>query len=230
MPPSGSVSTRMSVIRVGIVEDQAPLRKRVAEHFAFMADLQLTVSAGSGEQFLDRLEAADPAKRPHVVLMDIELPGWSGIETTRRLKAAHPDIQVLIFTIFEDDERIFDSIRAGASGYLLKDEPADAIAQALRELHAGGAPMSAVVARQVLALMRRGTAPEPTRPDDSGLTDRELDILNQLAAGKSNQDIGTALFLSPLTVKTHIANIYRKLHVSSRAEATRAALERRLVR
>ena len=134
-----------------------------------------------------------------------------------------------MFTIFEDDDRIFDAIQAGASGYLLKDEPIDTVVAAIRDMHAGGAPMSAPIAKKVLGLMRLAVPANPRDPAESDLTDREAQILKELATGKTTAAIGEALFLSPLTVKTHIKNIYRKLHVSSRAEATRLAMKRNLV-
>jgi DNA-binding NarL/FixJ family response regulator len=126
-------------------------------------------------------------------------------------------------------DRIFDAIQAGASGYLLKDEPIDTVVAAIRDMHAGGAPMSAPIAKKVLGLMRLAVPANPRDPAESDLTDREAQILKELATGKTTAAIGEALFLSPLTVKTHIKNIYRKLHVSSRAEATRLAMKRNLV-
>lgn len=221
---------------VGIAEDQSMLRKRLIEHFRYFDHLEVTVAAASGNELLDRLEAMPEERRPHVVLMDIEMPGYSGIETTALVRERFAGIDVLMFTVFEDDDRIFEAIQAGASGYLLKDEPADVIVDALRELRSGGAPMSALIARKMLGLMRRATMAEvevaelphaPGSPFD--LSDREIEILQQLVLGKTNAEIGRDLYLSPFTVKTHIKNIYRKMHVGSRAEAATLAFRNNLV-
>lgn len=218
-------------ILIGIVEDQAIFRKRLIEHLALFSDMDVAVAAETGEAFLRRLEQSPP-RLPHVVLMDIELPGMSGIETTCLLTERHADVDVLMFTVFEDDERIFDSIQAGAAGYLLKDEPIDVIVEAVRELRRGGAPMSASVARRTLEMMRSGS---PVRKNGDAqrtpfnLTDREIEILQLLVSGKTTAAIGDALFVSPWTVKTHIRNIYKKMYVSSRAEATRLAIKRNLL-
>jgi DNA-binding NarL/FixJ family response regulator len=216
-------------IRIGIVEDQTPLLKRLLDHLRYYPDVDVCLTAQSGKAFLERLEGCHPERMPEIVLMDIELPGISGIETTYIVKERHPDLDVLMFTIFEDDERIFDAIQAGASGYLLKDEPIDTVVASIRDMHAGGAPMSASIAKKVLAMMRQAAPAKPRDPAESDLTDREAQILKELATGKTTAAIGDVFFLSPLTVKTHIKNIYKKLHVSSRAEATRVALKRNLV-
>ena len=221
-----------ATILIGIVEDQAIFRKRLIEHLALFSDLDVAVAAETGEAFLARLEQSSPPPLPHVVLMDIELPGMSGIETTCLLTERHPDVNVLMFTVFEDDERIFDSIQAGAAGYLLKDEPIDVIVEAVRELKRGGAPMSASVARRTLEMMRSGLPIRRsggTQRTPFNLTDREIEILQLLVSGKTTAAIGDALFVSPWTVKTHIRNIYKKMYVSSRAEATRLAIKRNML-
>lgn len=218
-----------NAIRIGIVEDQTKLLKRLLDHLRYFPDIDVVATAQSGAAFIDRLAQMPAAQRPQIVLMDIELPGISGIETTHIVTERFPDVDVLMFTIFEDDDRIFDAIQAGASGYLLKDEPIDTVVAAIRDMQAGGAPMSTVIAKKVLALMRQAAPAKPRDPAESDLTDREAQILKELATGKTTAAIGEALFLSPLTVKSHIKNIYRKLHVSSRAEATRVAMKRHLV-
>jgi DNA-binding NarL/FixJ family response regulator len=218
-----------NAIRIGIVEDQTKLLKRLLDHLRFFPDIDVVATAQSGASFIERLALMSAAQRPQIVLMDIELPGISGIETTHIVNERFPEVDVLMFTIFEDDDRIFDAIQAGASGYLLKDEPIDTVVAAIRDMKAGAAPMSTVIAKKVLALMRHSAPVKPRDPAESDLTDREAQILKELATGKTTAAIGEALFLSPLTVKTHIKNIYRKLHVSSRAEATRVAMKRHLV-
>lgn len=219
-------------ITIGIVEDHTQLRKRIIEHFRFFDDLDVTISAGSGEEFLQRLHQLPSARVPRVMLMDIELPGMDGITTTFELKKQHPNTDVIMFTVFEDEERIFDSVKAGASGYLLKDETPDRLAQALRELSKGGAPMSAGIAAKVLALVRQTSRPESTETIEKPayeLSERECEILRLLVNGKRNAEIANELFLSPWTIKTHIKNIYRKMHAHSRADVTRKAIERNLI-
>lgn len=219
-------------INIGIVEDNSTLRKRLVEHLGFYEDLNVSISAGSSEAFLQRLDALAASAIPDVILMDIELPGLSGIETTSLVKIRYEETAILMFTVFEDDERIFASIKAGASGYLLKDEPVEVIVNALRELNKGGAPMSQVIARKLLKMVRddRSRAPDDENiltPFD--LSTREVEILQYLVDGMTNAEIGEALFLSPWTIKTHIKNIYRKMHVSTRAEVTRLAIRQNLV-
>lgn len=222
-------------LKIGIAEDHSALRKRLIEHFRFFDDADVTLAAGSGDLFLERLALQPADKIPDVVLMDIEMPGMSGIDATYFIKERHPEIDVLMFTVFEDDERIFDAIQAGASGYLLKDEPADVIYEALKGLKNGGAPMSASVARKMLGIMRRlSVSPDavkqaPSTETPFALSEREVEILQYLVEGKTNSEIGKELFLSPFTIKTHIKNIYKKMHVHNRAEVTKLALKRNLV-
>jgi DNA-binding NarL/FixJ family response regulator len=220
---------------IGIAEDQSMLRKRLIEHFRYYDHIDVTLAASSGNELLERLDRMPPDRRPHVILMDIEMPGYSGIEATALVKQRYSDIDILMFTVFEDDERIFEAIKAGASGYLLKDEPADGIVEALRELRSGGAPMSALIARKMLGLMRKASMPSAdpvtAEPQENlfELSDREIEIVQQLVLGKTNAEIGRDLFLSPFTIKTHVKNIYRKMHVSSRAEAASLAFRNNLV-
>lgn len=220
-------------VRVALVEDHPAFRQRLTERLRFFADVELVLTADSGDAFLERIEALRPDARPEVVIMDIEMPGLTGIETTRRLKAAHPEIDVLMFTVFEHDDSIFDSIQAGASGYLLKDSSADQIVGAVLELAGGGAPMSPGVARRVLAQARAATAPVPRQAEAEAetfdLTERERDVLQRLVEADTEDAIADRLFISPHTVRTHIKNIYKKLHVHSRASVVRVAIENRLL-
>lgn len=219
--------------RVALVEDNHTLRRRFIERFRFFPDVELVLSAGSGEAFLSSLQQLPPAEHPQVVLMDIELPGISGIETTARLRAAHPEIEVMMLTVFEDEDRIFTSIQAGASGYLLKDASTDALVGAVLELLQGGAPMSPAVARKMLGYVRAGDQAAPVPPDERPrfeLTEREREILEQLVEDETEPLIADKLHISPHTVRTHIKNIYKKLHVHSRASAVRVALEQQLLR
>ena len=226
---------RMSV-RVALVEDNATLRRRFVERFRFFEDIELVLASESGEAFLQALDALLAERRPQVVLMDIELPGISGIETTKRLKKEHGEIDVMMLTVFEHEDKIFASIQAGASGYLLKDASTDKIVGAVLELVRGGAPMSPAVARKMLAFVR---AAEKTAQDDAApradrdafdLSERELELLEHLVQDEPESIIADRLHISPHTVRTHIKNIYKKLHVHSRASAVRVTLEQQLLR
>jgi len=195
----------------------------------------VTLSAGSGDAFLSRMNQISENNYPEIILMDIELPGISGIETTCLIKEMYDQIEILMFTVFEDNDNIFSSIKAGASGYLLKDTPVSDIVIAIRELKSGGAPISPAVAKKILQMVNLSdVTPSKSINDHNGpipfnLTNRELEILKNVVKGKTNSEIGTILFLSPWTIKTHIKNIYKKMHVSSRAEVTHLAIKRNLV-
>lgn len=225
----------MNFIKVACVEDNSSLRKRFEEQFEFFNDIKLVGTYASGETAVSGLQKLPPSHLPDIVLMDIELPGMSGIETTIALKELFPDAEIMMFTVFEDEGKIFQAIQAGAAGYLLKDDPIESVADAVRELYAGGAPMSQSIARTVLTFLR-GKAndnakaqPPAAGPVEFDLSERELELLQGLVQGETYQTLAKKLFISPHTVKTHIKNIYKKLHVHSRALAVRVALDRGLV-
>jgi DNA-binding NarL/FixJ family response regulator len=215
------------MICVAIAEDHAPTRERMALFLERSGRAQVVLTAPDGEALLRGVAALPHDRRPDVAVVDVEMPGPDGIETTARLRAAFPATQVLIFTVFEDDERLFAAIAAGAGGYLLKDQPLPDVLDALEELHAGGAPVSPPLARRLLEHLRR---PVPPSAERFSLTDREVEVLNAVVEGLTNVEIAARLFVSPTTVKTHVRHIYEKLHVSSRAGATQAALRHGLVR
>ncbi|GAB5517974.1 MAG: response regulator transcription factor [Rhodothermales bacterium] len=214
-------------IRVGLAEDNPTVRRRVEERLCFFDEVHLTLVAESGDHFMERLATCSPDQRPEVVLMDIEMPGRSGVETTALLKQQYPDIEVTMFTVFEDEEQIFASVQAGASGYLLKEATASQIVAAVQDLMAGGAPMSPAIARKVMQHVRHTSVASPSYTFD--LSDRELQILEGIVADETEHQIGERLFISPHTVRSHIKRIYKKLHVHSRASAVRVALQHRLV-
>jgi DNA-binding NarL/FixJ family response regulator len=216
-------------INVAIVEDHDIFRKRLSELLYFYKELKLSLVADSAEDFFDKLERAQEEETPDVVLMDIELPGMNGIEATFELKRNHPNIDIIMFTVFEDDERIFDSIQVGATGYLLKDTPIDDVVNAIKEMKDGGSPISPSIARRVFDMMRNQKEKAETDEVPFDLSPAEIKILEQVIEGKTNKEIAEAVFLSPRTVKTHIKNIYKKMHVNSRAAAVRLALKRNIV-
>ena len=206
-------------LEVAIIEDDAVVRGRFADLINRTAGMTARGAYGSCEEALE----AFSRKAPHVVLMDIGLPGMSGIEGARIIKERFPFVDILMLTVYDDDEKIFRSICAGASGYILKNSEPSEIVQAVSEIQTG-APMSASIARRVLSFVRR---PSPPLSSDLRLTPRESDILQYLVDGLSYKKIAEKLFISPLTVHTHIKRIYEKLQVHSRGEAVSRVLGQR---
>ena len=220
-------------IRVAIVEDHDIFRKRLKELLGFYNELELVFTADSGEMGLKYLNESEQDKIPNVILMDIELPGISGIEATFQLKEKYADIDIIMFTVFEDDERLFESIQVGATGYLLKDTAIEEVVSSLKEVREGGSPITPSIARKLIGMVSK---PVDESTSNSGndlvpfdLSPAEIRILEQVIDGKTNKEIAEEVFLSPWTVKTHIKNIYKKMHVNSRAAAVRLALKRDIV-
>lgn len=216
-------------ITIGIVEDSAPFRSRLKDFINASADLRCICTFATGDAALAGL----PEKPPHVVLMDLQLPDTSGVECTFQLKPLMPDTQFMIFTVHEDTEQIFNALKAGASGYLLKRTPPDEILEAIRDLHGGGAPMSSEIARKVVQSFRAAplrpiqpaittaaaTATAPAKAGLETLSPRQEEILRLLAQGRSVKEIADHTGLSVETVRSYLKLVYQKLHVRSRTEA-----------
>ena len=201
----------MTPLRIGIVEDDDRLRADFARVIDDSGDMRCVGAYGSAEAALLAL----PSLTPDVVLMDINLPGMNGIESVGRLRALAPAAQVLMVTVFDDTSSVFESLKAGASGYILKRAPIGELLAAIRELAAGGAPMSGVIARKVVQYFgHHGPAPEVKT-----LTAREHQVLVALSQGEQYKEIAARLDISINTVRRHIMAIYEKLHVNSRLEA-----------
>lgn len=199
-------------INVSIVEDNRGARESLRELLVRAPGLRCASVHSSGEHALEHL----PAEPPDVVLMDINLPGMSGIECVARLKAGRPQIQVLMLTTYEESDRIFESLRAGASGYLLKNAPPAELLQAIEQVRAGGSPMSMNIARKVVSFFQQL---KPPASELEKLTKRELEILTLLAKGYLYKEIADHLGISLSTVRAHLHTVYEKLHVQSRTEA-----------
>jgi DNA-binding NarL/FixJ family response regulator len=210
-------------IRVLIVDDQRLMRDGLHTLLELEEDMQVAGEAGDGQAALEAYERL----QPDVVLMDIRMPGMDGVEATRRLRARWAGARVIILTTFDDDESVFEGLRAGALGYLLKDVSGQELAQAIRQVSAGGALIEPSVARKVVAEFAR-LAP-PARPADAGfperLSERERDILKLVAQGLSNREIGLKLCLAEGTVKNYVTTILQKLGVQDRTQAALRAQE-----
>jgi DNA-binding NarL/FixJ family response regulator len=205
------------MIKIAIVEDNDALRASLSGLFNRTEGMRCVASLSN----LLNVSTEIGSALPDIILMDIGLPNISGIEGVRTIKMHFPAIQILMFTVFDDDDNIFDAIRTGASGYLLKKTPPDEIVQAVRDLSLGGAPMTASIARRVIQSFQ---AAPSTIVEDYRLTVREDEILHSLVEGMSYKKIADKHFLSISTIRTHICNIYHKLHVNSKAEAVARVL------
>src|SRR5690242_5059810 len=207
------------MIKVGIIEDNNTLRNSLTHLFNHTESMQCVVSLNNLLHVISEVKKSTP----DIILMDIGLPNISGIEGVKMVKENFPDIQVMMFTVFEDDEKIFDAIRLGASGYLLKKTPPEEITEAVRELYNGGAPMSASIARKVIKSFHVQTS---NSVEEYQLTSREKEILHALVDGLSYKKIADKFIVSISTIRTHICNIYHKLHVNSKAEAVAKVLRK----
>lgn len=205
------------LIKLNIVEDDPEIRSNLALIINTSEGMICAQTYVSAEDFMEGLEN----NVPDIVLMDISLPGMTGIQAVERMKIEYPRIEALMLTVHQDDQLVFDSLCAGACGYLVKSTPPERIVDAIREAMSGGAPMSTSIARMVVKSFRKKT--------ESDLTEREMDVLDQLCKGKSYKLIADALFISQDTVRSHIKSIYKKLEVNSKSEAVAKALKDRLV-
>jgi DNA-binding NarL/FixJ family response regulator len=203
-------------IRICIVEDIDEIREGLASLLRFDDRFELLAAFASAEAATETLKAC----QADIAIMDINLPGMSGIDCVRTVKPLCPKTQFMMFTIYDNDEKVFEALAAGANGYLLKKTPFTKIGEALMELHQGGAPMSTHIARKVIERMR------PPGENASVLSSREHEVLGLLAKGLLYKEIGTQLGISTNTVRQHIHNIYQKLHVQNRMEAVNKAYGR----
>lgn len=210
LPAAPAATLPTAPIRLALVEDDARLRALLREYLCRQPELDCVIVAGSVEEFLREIELSLP---PHVVLLDIGLPGLTGLDALPDLKKCLPDAEFIVQTVFDDTDRVYQALRLGASGYLLKSSPLPEYKAAVLDVVRGGAPMSRAIARKVLAHFK----PVPSL-DANALTDRERDVLHCLVEGLGEKQVAARLTMAPSTVHTHVKSIYRKLQVGSRGE------------
>jgi DNA-binding NarL/FixJ family response regulator len=199
-----------------VADDHSLFRKGVAAALADYPDIQLAGEASHGQQAVTKARELDP----HVVLMDVSMPGMDGLEATRRIKAESPHIKIVILTIAEDDQNLFEAIKSGAQGYLLKNVEPQELAEMLRGVFRGEAPISRAMASKILAEFARQAQGATVSAQAIGyLTQREREVLSLVASGSTNKEIAATLGISPSTVKNHLQNILEKLHLDNRVQA-----------
>jgi DNA-binding NarL/FixJ family response regulator len=199
-------------LKVAIVEDDPRWRESLESLLRETEGLECVGSYGTGEDAVKDL----PKRGSQVVLMDINLPGMSGVECIRQLRAVLPVIQIVMLTVYDDSDRIFHALQMGANGYLLKRASADEILQAIHDVHGGGAPMSAYIARKVVQSFQHQS---PAAKPDEVLSKRETEVLGYVSRGYSDKEVAEALGLTSATVRSYLKTIYSKLHVHSRTQA-----------
>jgi DNA-binding NarL/FixJ family response regulator len=226
-------------IRVFVVEDQTKILKNQLKLLEGSPEIEIIGTALSGETALEEVRRL----KPHVLLLDLGLPRMSGIDVTREVKATTPEVEILIFTIFDEEDKVLEAVKAGASGYLLKGTPADKMVEAIKEVRAGGTVIQPNLARRLLRHFRVGETPAATpaapekaaepgaqvEPEGKKLSTRETEILQLIAKGVSNSEAAKMLTLSKATIRTHLEHIYRKLEVTNRVEAVTEGLRKGLI-
>jgi DNA-binding NarL/FixJ family response regulator len=227
-----------SPIRVFVVEDQTRILKNQLRLLESHQDIEIVGTALSGEAALEDV----PRLNPDVLLLDLGLPRMSGIDVTRQVKAQWPQVEILIFTIFDEEDKVLEAVKAGASGYLLKGTPADKIIEAIKEVRAGGTVIQPSLARRLLRHFRvePDASPVPTEPlapapaatpepQQKPLSARETELLQLIAKGVSNSEAARLLNLSKATIRTHLEHIYHKLEVTNRVEAVTEGIRKGLI-
>ncbi len=221
-------------IPVAIVDDKSQNRLLFTERLNYSDRLTVVMTASGGNDFLDQMKKMNFQQHPSVILMDVEMADMDGIAAVHAGKILYPHVHFLMLTVFDDDDKIFEAIKAGADGYILKDEKVALIIDCIIQLSESGiAPMSPRIARKTLDLLLSASIPkiekEEKEKNEYALSDREMEILKLTIDGYSYKQIAKKLFLSLNTVKKHISNIYHKLHVTSKAQAIKIATKSKLI-
>ena len=221
------------MINVAIVDDNQINRKTIKDKLSPYKDINLMFEATNGEEFFEELKFFKKENYPQVVLMDIEMPVIDGITAIASGSIKYPEIKYIVLTIYADDDKIFEAIKAGASGYLLKEDRAVNIVEAISNVvEFDGIPMSPAIARRAMDLLRDAPKPIASTQNavvDNQLSDREMEILKEVVKGYNHHEIAEKLFISPNTVRTHVNNIYKKLHLNSRSQIMNLAYKNKWI-
>ena len=218
------------VYKIAIVDDRAQNLNSFSEKLTFGGTVILVFKAINGQDFLEKLKALPTAQQPDVVLMDVDMPVMNGIEAIRTASVLYPEMKFLMLTVFDDEDKLFEAIKAGANGYLLKEESVDTILTAITEvIEKQGAPMSPRIARKTLELLTNSNliGEKGTKASSDVLSDMEMEILEGQVKGLDYKQIAEKLFISPHTVRKHISNIYEKLQITSKTQAINIAVKNR---
>jgi DNA-binding NarL/FixJ family response regulator len=216
----------MERTRIFVVEDQPTLLKNLVKVLGTFPELELVGTAPDGETAVEDIVRV----RPQLVLLDLELPGFNGIEVTRRVKRRAPEVEILILTSFEDEQKVYEAIQAGASGYLVKRVGPEKIRSGIREVMEGGTVLEPIIARKFWNYFQSVQSKPPRKPENPwALSPVEFDVLRYVAKGLSNAEVGQVMTLERRTVRTHLSHIYRKMGVNSHVEAVVLALRAGIV-
>jgi DNA-binding NarL/FixJ family response regulator len=226
----------MMPVKIAIVDDMPGNRTMLKDMLLRVREFEITLMAENGKDFLDKMKFLPLEKIPDVVLMDMEMPEMDGVDAVAAGTYLYPAVKFVMLTIFDDEEKIFKAIKAGAFGYLLKDESAENIVEVLLQMHENGVgPISPGIAHKILQLVQNNNVSliqkkvEEKEKTPFNLTEREQEILKLLVSGMQYKEIGARLSISPNTAKRHVLNIYGKLHVNSKAQALRLAYDKGLI-
>ncbi len=216
------------MIQLAIVDDKISNRNILADKLSHNASFAVSFQSANGEDFLDKMKQLPRNEWPHIVLMDLEMPVLDGVTTIANASSLYPQIKFVVLTIFDDDDKIFSAIKAGACGYILKEESRAVINDMIMNLWENGAgPISPSIAYKILQMIQQQPVMDVNKKEEAldvfKLSEREKEILKLLSEGLDNKEIGSSIGISPNTVKKHCSNIYTKLHVSSKSQALRIA-------
>lgn len=217
------------MIKVALVDDNRVARTGRADELRYSGKIQVVFTAQNGDDFLEKMKTTLPAHLPEIVIMDIDMPGKNGIEAIQLAKPVYPETEFIMLTVFDEEEKIFEAIKAGASGYILKDESTESIINHLEQVKEFRAvPMSPSVARKALKLMTSSSATASASTTHHQLSSREIEVLKSMVNGLNYKEIAEQLKISPNTVRNQISSIYKKLHVTCKVDAVKVALKNQI--